>query len=191
MGGDISVQSILGSGSTFTAEVTLNLSEKSFNKPDLSKLFNYILIVGKDRQSELLISQLKHWNGQVVSVEDDVELEVKYARIREFGQKTSPNLIFVVEDVISEKLQSSCRFAIAQGDKVIYVHKLQTKALDRTIHDVVTGVCSAPVTPNKLMDVIKEVTHSKTEHVQNLSFVHPQNMANVSNRQCVLLVEDN
>jgi signal transduction histidine kinase/CheY-like chemotaxis protein len=191
MGGDISVQSTLGSGSTFTAKVTLNLSEKSFNKPDLSKLFNYILVVGKDRQSELLISQLKHWNGQVVNIEDDVELEVKYARIREFVQKTSPNLIFVVEDVISEKLRNSCRFVIAQGDKVIYVHKLQTKALDSTMHDVVTGIFSAPITPNKLSNVIKAVTHSTAEHVQNQSFVHPQNMANVSNRQCVLLVEDN
>ena len=191
MGGDISVQSTLGSGSTFTAVATFNVSANASSEPDLSTLFHYILVLGNDKQSELLISQLKHWNGQIVSVKDIAELEVKYAQIEGFGKKTYPNLILFVEDVINDKLKNSCRLAIAQGDYVIYAHKQQTKALDSTMHDVVTGICSAPITPSKLVNVIKAVTHSTTEHVQNQSFVHPKNMANVSNRQCVLLVEDN
>ena len=191
MGGDISVQSTLGSGSTFTAVATFNVGENKSSEPDLSTLFHYILVLGNVRQSELLISQLKHWNGQIVSAKDIAELEVKYARIKGFGKKTYPNLIFFVEDVINDNLKNSCRLAIAQGDYVIYVHKQQTKVLDSTIHDVVNGTFSAPITPKKLSNVIKALTHNTTEYVQNQSFVNPQNMANVSNRTCVLLVEDN
>jgi len=191
MGGDISVQSQLGSGSTFTAEVTLKPGEKTSNQPDLSKLFNYILVVGNDRQSELLISQLKQWNGQVVSVEDIAELEVKYARISGFGQKISPNLIFVAEDIINDNLKNSCRLVIAQDDKVIYVHKQQIKALDSEMKNIVSGICTTPLTPNKLCNVFKTITQNTTEHVQDKSFVEPQNIANTSNRDCVLLVEDN
>jgi signal transduction histidine kinase/CheY-like chemotaxis protein len=191
MGGDISVQSILGSGSIFTAAVTFNVSKDASNAPDLSQLFNYILVVGKDTQSELLVSQLKRWNGQVVIAEGIAELDVKYDRIRGFGQKTSPNLILIVENEINESLKSSCRLAIAQDDHVIYVHKQQTKALDSAMHNVVSGICSAPLTPNKLSNLIKTLTHNKTEHAQNKPFVNSPNITNTSSRKCVLLVEDN
>ena len=191
MGGDISVQSIPDKGSTFTAEVTFDLSRSASSDPDLSKFFNYILVIGKDIQSELLISQLKHWNGRVVSVENIADLDVKYARIMGFDQKASPNLILIVEDVINDNLKNCCRLAIAQDDHVIYVHKQQTKALDSEMHNVVSGICSAPLTPNKLCNVIKTITHGSAEYVQNKSFVSSQGLANTSNRMCVLLVEDN
>jgi signal transduction histidine kinase/ActR/RegA family two-component response regulator len=191
MGGNISVHSTLGSGSTFTAVTIFNLIENVSSEPDLSQLFNYILIVGNDTQSELLHSQLKLWNGKTVSVENIAELDDKYARIKGFAQKTYPNLIIVLEDVITDNLKHSCRLAIAEADYVIYVHKQQKNALDSAMQNIFSGICLAPLTPNKLINVFKTITNNTMEHVQSQSVVNPQTIANTSNRKCVLLVEDN
>jgi signal transduction histidine kinase/ActR/RegA family two-component response regulator len=191
MGGNISVQSTLGSGSAFTAVITFNVIENASSKPDLREVFEYIFILGSDTQSELLRSQLEHWNGQVVSVESVADLDVEYARINGFAQKTYPNLIIVIEDVINDKLKNSCKSAMAQGDCVIYVHKQPTSSLDSAIHSVVSGICSVPLTPNKLANLFKTLTHGTTQYIQYKPVVNPLNMANISNKKCVLLVEDN
>ena len=73
MGGNISVQSNLGSGSTFTAVTTFTVVKNTFCKPDVSKLFDYILAVGNDIQSELLRSQLIRWSGKLVSINSVTE----------------------------------------------------------------------------------------------------------------------
>jgi len=191
MGGNISVQSIFGSGSIFTAEIPFNVIENASSDPDLSQLFHYILILGNDKQSQLLRSQLKHWNGLVVSAKNTAELEDKYALIKGFAQTKYPNLIIVVEDVINDNLNNSCRSAMAQGDYVIYVHKQQANSHVSALCSVVSGVCTIPLTPSKLTNVFKSLTLGTTEHVQQKSFVVKGYMANTSNRKCVLLVEDN
>jgi signal transduction histidine kinase/ActR/RegA family two-component response regulator len=191
MGGSISVQSVPGSGSIFTAVTIFNMIENGARKPDLSQLFQYILLVGNGIQSELLRSQLEHWNGNVVSVKSIVELDVKSAHINGSGQKTHPNLVIVLEDVINDNLKSRCRSATARGDYVIYIHKQPTNSVDSVMHNLVSGICSAPITPNKLINLFKTVTHERKEHMQNKLYVNPDNMANKSKRKCVLLVEDN
>jgi signal transduction histidine kinase/CheY-like chemotaxis protein len=191
MDGNISVQSIYGSGSTFTAITHFNVIEDVSSGLDLSLIFHYILVVGNDTQSELLILQLKHWNGQVIGAKSFNDLGNKYDRIMGFGQKTLPNLIIILEDVISDNLKNSFRSAIGQGDFVIYVHKQYTSPIDSAMHSVVSSICSAPLTPNKLVNVIKEITYGTTENVRNKCVVKPQSIANTSNRKCVLLVEDN
>jgi CheY-like chemotaxis protein/anti-sigma regulatory factor (Ser/Thr protein kinase) len=191
MGGSISVQSVPGSGSIFTAVTIFNVIENGARKPDLSQLFQYILLVGNGIQSELLRSQLEHWNGNVVSVKSIVELDVKSVHINESGQKIHPNLVIVVEDVINDNLKSSCRSATARGDYVIYIHNQPKNSVDSVMHNLVSGICSAPITPNKLINLFKTVTHDRKEHMQNKLCVNPDNMANKSKRKCVLLVEDN
>ena len=191
MGGDISVESILGSGSIFKAEVFFNVSEDASDGLDLSKFFHDILVVGNDTHSELLRSQLKHWNGKVVGVNDIAELDIKYAQIKAGGARTYPHLIIIVEEIITDNLKNSCKSAITQGDYVIYVHKQQPKSHDINMHDAISAICSAPLTPYKLSNILKDVAHGTLEYIHNKSFVNPGNMANVSNRKCVLLVEDN
>jgi signal transduction histidine kinase/ActR/RegA family two-component response regulator len=191
MGGDISVQSSIGNGSTFTANVTFNVSKNSTSVPDMSNIFGHILVVGYDTQSELLKSQIKHWNGRVVSVANIEELDDKYARIMGFPNKTSPNLILIMEDSVNDDLKNSCRLAIAQDDHVIYIHKQQTKALDSEMHNVVSGICSAPFTPIKLVNVINASIHNISDHVQNESLINSQDVAITPSRKSVLLVEDN
>ena len=108
-----------------------------------------------------------------------------------FGQRTLPNFIIILEDVISDKLKNSYRSAVVKGDYVIYVHKQYIGLFDSAMHGVVSGICCAPLTPNKLVNGFKKITHGTTENVQNKCVVEPQNTANTSNRKCVLLVEDN
>ena len=191
MGGNISVQSVHGSGSTFTVIIHFNVIEDVFSGLDLSQLFHYILVVGNDTQSELLTLQLKHWNGQVVSAKSIDELYIKYERVRGFSHKKLPSLIIILDDVISDKLKNSCRSAIAQGDFVIYVHKQRTSSLDSPMVNVVSSICCAPLTPNKLVDIFKKITYSTNENVQEKSVVKPQNITHTPNKKCVLLVEDN
>jgi signal transduction histidine kinase/CheY-like chemotaxis protein len=191
MGGNISVQSILGSGSTFTAITTFTAVTNVSSEPDLSKLFDYVLVVGNDIQSELLRSQLKRWNGQLVSVKSVTELDLKYSRIKGFRHEEHPNLILITDDVINVEVNEICTEALAQGDYVFHVRQQQSNTINNAKNSNVSGIFYAPVTPLKLVNVFKKVTHKKVENGQNKTVVDSQNSANSATRKYVLLVEDN
>ncbi len=199
MGGQIWVESAVGTGTTFYLTVQLGLHADQTNKPELSHSFNLtdmnVLVVDDNATNRRILSaMLSNWRMNPTTVEDGFAAIAKLKKAQQTGHKFS----LIIMDVNMPELD---------GFQVIEKIRAEEQLKDITIMMLssasrgddarrckelgVASYLSKPITQSTLLDNIVTVLNESSAHAnRELQVVEHQSIPR-QNGIRVLLAEDN